>query len=56
MRNHICLLDHHRRSHYDTIMIRPEEKFHWVLQLNNSHTVKLFYSHEEKFNMKHSPN
>ena len=28
----------------------------WVLQLNNSHTVKLFDSHEEKFNMQRSPN
>ena len=30
--------------------------FNWVLQLNNSHTVKLFDSHEEKFNMQRSPN
>ena len=29
MRNHTCLLDHHQRSHYDTITIGPEWKFHW---------------------------
>ena len=49
-------LDHHQRSHYDTITIGPKGKFNWVLQLNNSHTVKLFDSHEEKFNMQRSPN
>ena len=32
MRNHTCLLDHHQRSHYDTITIGPEGKFNWVLQ------------------------
>ena len=50
MRNHTCLLDHHQRSHYDTITIGPEGKFHWVLQLINSQKVKLFDSLEEKFN------
>ena len=34
MRNHKCLLDHHQRSHYDTIGL--EEKFHCVLQLINN--------------------
>ena len=29
MRNHTCLLDHHQRSHYDTITIGPEGKFNW---------------------------
>ena len=56
MRNHTCLLDHHQRSHYVTITIGPEGKFHWVLQLINSQKVKLFDSHEEKFNTQHSPN
>ena len=31
-------------------------KFHWVLQLINSQKVKLFDSHEEKFNTQRSPN
>ena len=39
MRNHTCLLDHHQRSHYDTITIGPEGKFNWVLQLINSQEV-----------------
>ena len=51
-----CLLDHHQRSHYDTITIGPEGNFHWVLQLINSQKVKLFDSHEEKFNTQRSPN
>ena len=46
MRNHTRPLDHHRKSHYDTIRIGPEGKFNWVLQLNHNHTVKLFYSHK----------
>ena len=29
LRNHTCLLDHHQRSHYDTITIGPEGKFNW---------------------------
>ena len=56
MRNHTCLLDHHQRSHYDTITIGPEGKFNWVLQLINSQKVRLFDSLEEKFNTKRSPN
>ena len=56
MRNHTCLLDHHQRSHYDTITIGPEGKFNWVLQLINSQKVKLFNSHEEKFYTQRSPN
>ena len=50
MKNHTCLLDHHRRSHSDTITIGPEGKFHWFLQLINSQKAMLFDSHEEKFN------
>ena len=30
MRNHTRSLDHHRRSHYDTIRIGPKGKFNWV--------------------------
>ena len=56
MRNHTCLLDHHQRSHYDTITIGPEGEFNWVLQLINSQKVRLFDSLEEKFNTQHSPN
>ena len=41
MRNHTCLLDHHQRSHDDTITIGPEGKFNWVLQLINSQMVRL---------------
>ena len=40
MRNPLCLLDHHQRSHYVTI--GPEVKFHWVLQLINNQKEKLF--------------
>ena len=50
MRNHTCLLDHHQRSYFDTIIIGLKGKFNWVLQLVNSHTVKLFDSHKENFN------
>ena len=44
MRNHTCLLDHHQRSHYDTITIGPDGMINWVLQLINSQKVKLFDS------------
>ena len=56
MRNHTCLLDHHQRSHYDTITIGPEGKINWVLQLNNSQSVNSFDRLVEKFNTKSSPN
>ena len=56
MRNHTCLLDHHQRSHDDTITIGSEGKFNWVLQLINSQKVRLFDSLKEKFNTKRSPN
>ena len=55
MKNHTHLLDH-QRSHGDTITIGLEGIMNWVLQLNNSHSVKLFNSLLEKFNMLHSPN
>ena len=56
MRNHTCLLDHHQRSHYDTITIGREGMMNWALQLNNSQSVKLFDSLVEKFNAQRSPN
>ena len=56
MRNHTCLLDHHQRSHYDTITIGPEGVINWVLQLNNSQSVNSFNSLVEKFNTQRSPN
>ena len=54
--NRACLVDHHQRSHYDTITIGPEGMMNWALQLNNSQSVKLFDSLVEKFNMQRSPN
>ena len=56
MRNHTCLLDHHQRSHYDTITNGPEGIMNWALQLNNSQSVNSFDSLVEKFNMQRSPN
>ena len=56
MRNHSCLLDHHQRSHYDTITIGPEGMMNWALQLNNNQSVNSFNSLLEKFNMQRSPN
>ena len=56
MKNHTYLLDHHQRSHYDTITVGPEGMMNWVLQLNNSQSVNSFNSLVEKFNMKRSPN
>ena len=48
MRNQTCLLDHHQRSHYDTITIGPEGTFHWVLRLINSQKVKVVRQSREK--------
>ena len=56
MRNHTCPLDHHQRSHCDTITIGPEGMMNWVLQLNTSQSVNSFNSLVEKFNMQNSPN
>ena len=33
--NHTYLLDHHQRSHYDTITIGPQGMMNWVLQLKS---------------------
>ena len=44
MRNHTCLLDHHQRSHYDTITIGPEGMMNSALQLNNNQSVNSFNS------------
>ena len=49
MRNHTYLLDNLQRFHYDTIIIGPEGKFNWVLQLINIQKMKLFDSHEVEF-------
>ena len=35
LRNHTCLVNHHQRSHWDTIMIGLEGMMNWFLQLNN---------------------
>ena len=56
MKNHTCLLDHHQRSHYDTITIGPDGMMNWALQLDNSQSVNSFNSLVEKFNMQRSPN
>ena len=56
MKNHTCLFDHLQRSHYDTITIGPKGMMNWVLQLNNSQSVKLFDRLVEKFNAQRSPN
>ena len=56
MQNHTCLLDHHQRSHNDTITIGPVGMMNWALQLNNSQSVNLFNSLLKKFNMLNSTN
>ena len=48
MKDHTCLLDHHQRSHCDTIMIGPEGMINSVPQLNNSQSVNSFNSLLEK--------
>ena len=49
MKNHTYLLDHHQRSHYDTITIGPEGMMNWAPQLNNNQSVNSFNSLVEKF-------
>ena len=44
MKKHTRHLDHHQRSHYDTITIGPEGKFNWARKLFNSQKGKLFNS------------
>ena len=56
MRNHTCHLDHHQRSHSDTITIGPEGMIHWELQLNNSQLRNSFNSLLEKHHVLNSPN
>ena len=56
MKNHTCLLDHHQRSHYDTITIGPEGMMNWALQLNNSQSVNSFNSLLEKHHVLSFPN
>ena len=56
MRNHTCLLDHHQRSHYDTITIGPEGMINSVLQLNSSQLGNSFNSLVEKHHVLNSPN
>ena len=41
MRNHTCLLDHHQRSHYDTITIGPEGMMNWVPTVQQQPVGKL---------------
>ena len=56
LKNHTYVLDHHQRSHWDTITIGPEGMMNWVLQLNNSQSANSFNSLLEKFNMQNSSN
>ena len=52
MKDHTYLLDHHQRSHYDTITIGPEGMINWNLQLNSSQLENSFNSLLEKlFNL-----
>ena len=48
MRNHTCLLDHHQRSHYDTIPTGLKGMINRVLQLNISQLESSFNSLLEK--------
>ena len=42
------LLDHHRRSFWNTITIGPKEMINWVPQLSNSQSENSYNSHLEK--------
>ena len=55
MKDHTCLLDHHQRSHWDTITIVPGGMMNWFLQLNNSQSAKLSDSLVEKHHVSSSP-
>ena len=41
MKDDICLLDHHQRSHWNTITIGPKGMVNWVLQLKQQPVGKL---------------
>ena len=56
MKDHTCLLDHHQRSHWETITIGPQGMINWVLQLNNSQLENSFNSLLEKHHVSISPN
>ena len=40
--NHTNLLDHHQRSQWDTITIRPEGLINWVFKFNNNQSGNSF--------------
>ena len=48
MKDDICLLDHHQRSHWNTITIGLKGMINRVLQLNNSQLESSFNSLLEK--------
>ena len=56
MKNDICLLDHHQRSHYDTITFGLKGMINRVLQLNNSQLESSFNSLLEKHFVLNLPN
>ena len=59
MKHDICLLDHHQRSHRDTITIGLKRMINRVLQLNNSKLESSFNSLLEKhlvLNLPSQPN
>ena len=56
MKDDICLLDHHQRSHCNTITIGPKGMINWVLQLNNSQLENSLNSVLEEHHVLSFPN
>ena len=56
MKNNTYLLDHHQRSHYDTITIVPKGMINWVILLNNSQLENSLNSLLEKHHVSIFPN
>ena len=56
MKDDTCLLDHHQRSHWDTITIGPKGMINWVIQLNNSQLENSLSSLLEKHHVLSFPN
>ena len=56
IKDDICLLDHHQKSHWNTITIGPEGMINWALQLNNSQLESSFNSLLEKHFVLNFPN
>ena len=56
MKGDICLLDHHQKSHWNTITIGLKGMINWVLELNNSQLRNSFNSLLEKHHNQSKPN